>query len=121
MNIDDLILNWAHAERKIIEFGGGFPKQTSLAAYADCSGRSGFDSSIPIGFNKEITKQHINIRSIITKLPTELKDSIRAKYVFNLPIRLIAEHLQSNKAEVYAYIKVEKREISRELLILKTN
>ena len=113
MNIDALIEEWANYERRRIEGGSGYPKQTVLSAWSESQSHGGFESRWPTGIQyKNLTNGIVKTRLAVDDLQDKYRIIIWYKYVGQLPIRVITEEMTISQRTLYNYIERAKKSIS---------
>lgn len=119
MNIEEMLESWGKAELRLLEHGGGFPKQTALEAWVQSPGQIPFGSRIPVGVNMhDLLTINVRIRGIVDDLPTRQKLAIWGLYVLTFKVPLIAELLSVLKTIVYSDLEKARAEIQRNLHVL---
>lgn len=113
MNLDTLIEEWGNYERRRIEGGSGYPKQTVLSAWSESQSHGGFGSRWPTGIQyKNLTNGIVKTRLAVDDLTDKYRNVIWYKYVGQFPVRVITEDMAISQRTLYNYIERAKKSIS---------
>ena len=115
MNIDALIDEWGNYERKRIENGSGFPKQTVIAAWAESQSHGGFGSRWPTGIQyKNLNNSVVKTRLAVDDLQDKYRNVIIYRYVYNGTMTeiLCKYYLNISRNTAYKRLGIGKKLIS---------